>query len=329
LKLANINAGEWDACLETLHQQGDSLRSLELSFIEIKKFEWMAWKLEKLSIKTVLIQQKEGFQNFVAFIKSLDRVAELELDLIFDQRKNGNNYREVLTHLLNLPSLTKLNWVSPDIVNLPIHNPAVTTFTIDDACRDYSQFFRAFPGIQKLELHQKDYIIRGNLSTLKMLKHLTAFKFGKNFDSRNLHHIIYPQLEKLVIDCDIDFGNTGWNNFFERHPNIESLEMNVEFIFDSNEGYFKLLENLKKLRILKIHYTKFEDRDFDDIAHVQHIAENCVLLEHLELVVYESTVEKAVQYLRLKFPQHGCDSRKFKKYSETTEYLWLITVRKV
>jgi hypothetical protein len=121
LQLVGVDREEWPIYQQILLKQSD-LRTLELDQVEIDKFEWDEWNLRKLSLKKVKFPRKEAFQDFVAFIRSLDGVTELELDIVEDGLKNRNNYSEILTHLLNLPSLVKLNWISPDVSGLQIQN---------------------------------------------------------------------------------------------------------------------------------------------------------------------------------------------------------------
>ncbi len=68
---------------------------------------------------------------------------------------------------------------------------------------------------------------------------------------------------------------------------------------------------------------------FNVMPAVKFIGNNFLDLDHLELFVSEAIVGQAVQYLRSKFPQHGCDARKFEKWSEGRENGWIVKLRKI
>jgi hypothetical protein len=350
LQLVDVELAEWPVYQQILAKQSD-LRTLELDQVEIDKFEWDEWNLRKLSLKRVKFPRKEAFQDFVAFIRSLDVVTELELDIVEDQLKNRNNYSEVLTHLLNLPSLVKLNWMSPDISGLQIQNPAVRTFTVHPGLASYDQIFRAFPGIQKLEfsaLRDKQYgrfeIKNDSLSAMSRLKGLREIQLGLGLICWDMiPKINCFLLEKLTIDCNLYFyhylddrSNGDWKSFIERHPNIQSLELNGTNGLGWNGIYIKYLASLRHLRTLKIRSlletlgrSWNNEPIFNGMLVVKFIGETFVDLDYLELFVSEAIVGQAVQYLRSKFPQHGCDSRKFKKLSGGRGYEWIVKLQKI
>jgi hypothetical protein len=345
LQLVGVDREEWPIYQQILLKQSD-LRTLELDQVEIDKFEWDEWNLRKLSLKKVKFPRKEAFQDFVAFIRSLDGVTELELDIVEDGLKNRNNYSEILTHLLNLPSLIKLNWIAPDVSGLQIQNPAVRTFTVHLGFANYDQIFRAFPGIRKLEftpLREKRYGLsemkNDSLNAMSRLKGLREFQFGQICKDM-LPKINCFLLEKLTIDCDLYCYYGGWNedwkNFIERHPNIQSLELNGTNGWNVDRNYIKCLASLRHLRTLKIRSlletlgrSWNNEPIFNGMAVVKFIGDNFVDLDHLELFVIEAIVGQAVQYLRCKFPQHGCDARKFKKLSRRRGYEWIVLLQKI
>jgi hypothetical protein len=297
-----------------------------LDLVDVTDFEWKAWKLEKLSLKRVEFPQKEAFQNFVAFIKSLDGITELELDVVEDQRENGNNYSDVLTHLLNLPSLTKLDWKNPDISNLSIINPSITAFTIyvNDA-----SIFHAFPNIQKLNLQPLFGEFRNEtISAMNSLKQLREVILN----SDNFRMMNCPQLKKFTIHFgERDKDEPNLDEFIKRHPNIEWLELHTETQWPS-KYYIRALKNFHNLKTLKI-YDAFGAPEplkyFDGLVAVKFIGNNFGNLEHLELIVHKSIVEEAVQFLRVKFPQYGCDSKELKKHFGQNRGYWLLTMRRI
>ncbi len=96
-----------------------NLHSLILDQLAINDFEWKELNsLEKLTLTSVTFKQKEAFESFTEFIKTLEKVSELEFDIGDDQRDNKNNYSEILKHLLSLKTLTKLELLCEDIGSL-------------------------------------------------------------------------------------------------------------------------------------------------------------------------------------------------------------------
>ncbi len=85
------------------------LRSLEIDNFVIDSFNWSELDmLEELTLNNVEFPKKEAFESFKNFIKSLKNISELNLRIDSDEIKNGNNYTEILTHLLKSRSLEKV-----------------------------------------------------------------------------------------------------------------------------------------------------------------------------------------------------------------------------
>ncbi len=180
-----------------------------------------------------------------------------------------------------------------------------------------------------------------SLNAMSRLKGLREFQFG-HICKDMLPKINCFLLEKLTIDCDLDYYYGGWNedwkNFIERHPNIQSLELNGTNGWNVDRSYIKCLASLRHLRSLKIRnllepsticISWDDELAFNGMAVLKFIGENFLDLDHLELFVIEAIVEQAVQYLRAKFPQHGCDARKFKKLSRRQGYEWIVLLQKI
>jgi hypothetical protein len=316
-KLDNASLSEWDIYKQLLFKQTD-LRSLALNNVEVGSFELKSWSIKKLLLNDVKFPNYEVFQTFVSFIKSLSNVSELEFDSCVDEWTYHNNYKEILEHLLNLPSLTKLKWAFP-VKALNIHNPSIKTFG-GVLVQNYSEILRYFPNIETLEQLTHSGI---DMTAMPSLIHLRELKF--NFlDELMLGEINCPQIQKISIDCDMQIKDRKvWRNFVQRHPNVEYVELkggNVSGRKYSERNlvtYFKFFPKLKTLKLYnQINYYSLAE-----------LVENLTGLEHLEIVVIESYIKEAAEYLRLKFPQLGCDSRKFQK-RPFGGWDWLITLRK-
>jgi hypothetical protein len=313
LKLGySVKLEQWEQYQQILFRQ-KALRSLDLFFIDVGNFELRNWNITKLVLRYVKFPKKEVFQTFVSFIKTLKNVSELEIDIASDERCYENDYKEILEHLMNLPSLKKLKWHSPQTANLKIHNPSVKSFFLDTGSYsgNYSQMFRHFPYIETLEFCGYVYNFDGLSTAMNSLANLSELKFEK-MQSRLLEVIDCPQIQKFSIDGEICTEDSIWKQFVERHPNVESMQIIVKERNNSILHYIKHFKDFPKLKTLKYH-------DFVDVCNCKAcngiwiykiIGHYFSRLEHLEIVVREENVGKAVVYLHRKFPHLGCDTRK-------------------
>jgi hypothetical protein len=319
LKLSTVNLEEWPHYQQILFKQKD-LQSLILDKVEVGSFEVRNWKIEKLVLTDVKFPGKEVFQTFVSFIKTLQNISELELGFNDDEFRNGNNYKEILEHLLNLPSLIKLKWSLPKSA-LNIHNPFVNAFASKNIRSEiYSEVFRYFPNIETFELPLIFW--SSDLIALKARVNLRELKFNY-IDKFKLERINCPQIQKVSFDGDMRFKNSNcWKIFVQRHPNIEYVELKAHNKRKCSGPHF--IVHFKDLPALKT--LKYYNRA-DTLQIAKLIGDNLAGLEHLEIVMLGSNVVEAVEYLRLKFPHLGCDSKRFQKITEGS-WDWLITLRK-
>jgi hypothetical protein len=323
LKLNNIRKDDWNHYQQILFKQ-EHLRSLELAEIELESFETKGWNLEKLVLKSVEFPQPEAFQTFVNFIKSLNNIVELEIEVAMDERRNNNNYDEILIHLLNQPSLTKLKWESPKKA-LAIRNLSVKTFA-SVRQGNYSEICRYFPNIETLELiNENDYgtwfpiMFVTGIESLVNLRELKFHGLGPH-SLKTIQNC--PQIQKISADGVLNHPTSDWITFFEKHSNIEY----VEYYGNSQKFYYgphfvETFKDFRKLKTLKC---------YDVIKSwplVKLIGDKMTGLEHLEIVVPESNVWKAAKHLQAKFPHLGCDSKKLQK-KKNGSWNWLITLRK-
>jgi hypothetical protein len=119
-----------------------------------------------------------------------------------------------------------------------------------------------------------------------------------------------PQLQKMTINGGIWCEDSkNWKQFVERHRNIDFLEITVKKRNSNSEPhYIKCFKYLSKLKTLKYH--DFVEIPDGILSPFKIIADNLTGLAHLEIVVREENVEKAVAYLRRKFSHLRCDTRK-------------------
>ncbi len=323
MKLVDTKMEDWDTYQQLLFKQ-KYLRSLVLDGVDVKSFELANWNLDKLVMKNVMFPKKEAFQTFTSFIKSLNNVSELELDIFIDQLVYPNNYTEILEHLLNLPSLTKLKWHSPNTTNLKILNPSVKQFSVFERFADYLEVFRVFPGIQTLEFPKNPYE-NNSWFAMQFLEQLNELKFSKIPIPNYLSSINCPKIKKFSIIGSMSFTDaSSWVEFVKNHPDLEYFEVKSEdnsYMWNHfgphYVEYFKSFTKLKTLKIYDVTNIRNETR------LIRFIGDRLTSLEHLEIVLSELNTKVAIRFLRFKFPQMACDWKKYDKCHNN-----LITVRK-
>jgi hypothetical protein len=322
LQLGCTGIEDWGSYQQILFRQED-LRSLELDDVEVGSWKMKDWNIKKLILKDVMFPKKDVFQTFVSFIKTLQNVSELEIDINDDEFCNGNNYKEILEHLLNLPSLVKLEWQYPsDLLN--VRNTSVESYVAVNV-EDISIIGRYFPNIQKMCFRTVGDNV---LTTLNSLENLRELKFIQ-INSKILEMINCPQLQKLSIEGQTEFSKyKDWEKFVKKHPNIEYVELKNYTWWKKYQihgrHFIEIFEDFQKLKTLKYHDLQ---GDFNEMAVVKFIGDTLSGLEHLEIVLHESNVVKSAEFLRSKFPHLGCDSMKF-QIKRRRGLEWLITLRK-
>jgi hypothetical protein len=302
----------WEFYQPLLFRQSN-LRSLELSFLIIKDFEWKELNLlEKLTLTSVKFPQKEAFDSFTEFIKTLVKVSELKIDMRNDQLKNQNNYSEILKHVLSLKTLSKLTLFCEDIGNLisglQVRNPAVTTLTTNRLT-----VFGIFPNLQQFNFENS---LVGNVEITGQicLSSLTEIKI-ETISFQNLLLIKCPRLKRfaaLKID-DYQRDSTVFESFAQNNPEIEELELlgdyeepNFDWILvvpgtnaNANDS-IQLIKNLPKLRILKMLPVIF----VNTLEIVKLIGENFGKLEHFEMALLRLDVVEVIEYFKKKLPDY-------------------------
>jgi hypothetical protein len=169
-------------------------------------------------------------------------------------------------------------------------------------------FQRIFPGIQKLDIKRRP--TQDSFSTMNSLEFLREIRISET-SFNILSQINYPRLEKIIVYCTARSDIAMLAEFIERHPNIQWLELNGGYNWMTGMiNRIKSLKNLKILRVLKI-TSETQCSSFMEV--IEFIGKNLSDLEHLEIVLHEINVKKALKSLRASFPRHGCDSRKHKK----------------
>jgi hypothetical protein len=303
-KLHKSRFSKWESYRPLLFRQSN-LRSLELIEVKIDGFAWKELNLlEKLTLQSVTFPQKEAFESFTEFMKTLEKVSELEFDIGDDQRENKNNYSEILKHLLNLKSLSKLTLFCENIGSLisglKIHNPAVKSLATNQPA-----VLRFFPNLQQLRI--KNTTVEMNENFTGMFS-LTEIQVDAIF-FQTLLLFKFPCLKKFsaLTISNYQEDSTVLETFAQNNPEIEELElfgnsargwMNRPNL--GNQHVAQLIKNLPKLRRFQMPNVNF----VDSLEVARFIGENLGNLEYLGLSLMETKDGEVTNYFKEKLPHY-------------------------
>jgi hypothetical protein len=306
-KESDVPSDFWSAIPRILSKQ-EKLVSLELNDCPIMDFPdstevWAFKNLRKLSLDSLKFPTPKDLENFTKFIKSLDKLTELSLRQLHDNT-NSKDFTEILTHLLFLPTLTKLtfnyfNWDQMEkLFNLKIQNPSVADLKINGITdSQFSKYVEIFPNIRKANFGS---YIGKDLSPINSWTLLEELEV-QNFHYEMLRQIKVKTLRCFKIDRDVNFKPKYWRHFCLNNPQLERFEM-------KKYGFKHLQVIVKKLPNLKTLILNTVDTDvISEMKAIKMIAENCANLEYLEVELKEMKAETAVAILKEKLPQlKGC-----------------------
>jgi hypothetical protein len=140
----------------------------------------------------------------------------------------------------------------------------------------------------------------------------------------------------VSIDGGFEYENAHhFCQFFERHPNIESLDLTIRSRNDSDPHYIRRLKSFPKLKKLKF-------RDYAETLNgyfLLKVVDQYPRLKRFEILILEEDYQNAVEIIRRKFPRrrYRWDSRKIQTMkkvgcilSEEKKRGWdrLITIQK-
>jgi hypothetical protein len=335
---SDVPANYWTVIPRILSKQ-EKLVSLELDHCTITNFPdspeiWALKNLLKLSLGMPIFYTPKDFENFTKFIKSLDKLTELNLNQLEEKEDNfidesededdsdmsdyeeiakNDDFAEILAHLLFLPTLTKLsfvffNWnLSESILNLKMQNPSVEDLTMNQIENRYTncQYMEIFPNIRRANVkfcrnpdewdHENDMFYEPDLTPFNSWTLLEELKL-RDFGYRMLLQIDVKTLHCLKIDNDWDFEPEYWHYFCSKHPQLERLEI-------GGKNFINLLvvvENLPNLKSLI--FKGVEGSLISEKKAIKMIAKKCAKLEHLEFELKKMKAETAVAVLKEKLP---------------------------
>jgi hypothetical protein len=181
-----LSTDYWTVIPSILSKQ-EKLVSLKMVGCTIMDFPdspeiWALKNLQKLSLESLKFPAQKEIENFTKFIKSLDKLTELNLRRLEYESddeagvyieesededesdyegifEDPTDFADLLSHLLFLPTLTKLtfnyfNWNQTEkIFNLKMQNPSVEDLTMneitDGDTDQYGQYMKIFPNVRK------------------------------------------------------------------------------------------------------------------------------------------------------------------------------------
>jgi hypothetical protein len=326
LQSMKTRANRLESYLPLLFRQ-KKLNHLELVGVKVQDFEWEKINSpKKLGLKDLTFLQKEAFESFMKFIKTLDNVRELELYYMYDRPEKKNYYREILTHFLNLRTLNKLKHydrIEGVISGLQICNLAVTAFNTDE-----NRILRFFPNLQML--HVKDISDSDDFTGMAWIKSLTEIEID-GMDFQKLDMIKCPRLRKFLVKKIWSYqrDSTVFQMFTQNNPAIEDLELcrsslpkiterdNRQVIVAKDVAH--LITNLPKLSIFKMSGAK----NSNTMEFARLVGENIKKLTHLELAVREYEESEVTEYFQINLPHYKIAVKKI------TPPCKVLTVKKI
>jgi hypothetical protein len=326
-------ADYWTVIPRILSKQ-EKLVSLELDNCTIMNFPdspeiWAFKDLLKLSLGFLKFETPKDFENFTKFIKSLDKLTDLTLKHLdyeesLDERirrsltsddKIPNDYTELLTHLLFLPTLSKLTFKYFDwyqnvkILNLKLQNPNVEDLTIEEITdgdtERYSKYMKVLPNVRKASVcfngddeytadmgHDNLYDYALLLKSWTLLEELEV----QDRLEEMLYLIDLKSLRGFKTGSDWEMEPEPWEYFCLNHPQLERFEIRANFF----QNLPVIVENLPNLKTLIC--KRIEPRHISEEEAIKMIAEKCAKLEYLEIHVKKMKAETAVTVLKEKLP---------------------------
>jgi hypothetical protein len=288
---------------------------------------------QQFCLETVTFPQKEAFESFTEFFKTLENISELELDITTDQReRQSNNYCEILMHLLKIKTLTKLSLFCEDIGNLIsrwwVHNPAVKMLDTNQL-----SVIRYFPNIQQLHIKNTVLHVNENFTQATCISSLTEIKID-DITYRDLPLIKCPRLKKFTTKKVWDYqrDSTVFQMFAQNNPEIEELELfryqapllpavperdNRQVIDAKDVAH--LITNLPKLSIFKMSGAKLSNT----LKFAGLVGETFRKLQLFEFGLKKGEASEVNEYFKLKLPLYKTAVKNHDNYCK------VLTVEKI
>jgi hypothetical protein len=211
----------------------------------------------------------KALQQLSEFLKMQGSLAKVKIDVLEDAIVNGNDYKDIIKHILGLETLKYLSlcckdmWI--DILEDPgTSNPSVETLILNSVMKeqfDGKSLVRCFPETRALNLDIVDGSYFNNKMNFEAVDltplfclNLVALKLAYVTDSM-LSQLNFRKLREFQVQnyhADPDVNIEIWRAFFIRSPHLEILRLPNYINFQVLKSAFDYLPNLKKLQASKI-----------------------------------------------------------------------------
>jgi hypothetical protein len=316
-QLHNRNQSCWDAAILGKQTRLEEL-SLEDFKIDVLNYDPENCHIRKMKIRELSFQNQISFKQFSDFMVIQESVVELELQ-VGEKELKAHDYAGILTHLLSLKSLKKLdincsnckwNVIFAALSKINLCNPAVDTLVIKTArIDDLKSFPKFFPNITDLKINNDYFSV--DLNPINSMTKIRKLEIDY-IEEEMLTALDLKQMRELVISKSGSFIlPTIWKTFFINHCQLEFFHLTdftvpIQLVSVS-------LENLPLLKSLELTVDCFIG--IDDPAELcrqellsRHrkeqsekaaklIGENYDHFEHLKLDLREEpSIERIVLY---------------------------------
>jgi hypothetical protein len=242
--------------------------------------------IKKLEIQDLVFPVKTGFQKFSDFMKIQKSVEDLNFNISEVELKNNNDYTEILTHLLNVVTLKKLqihcgNMIFTPASKINVYNPTVETLDImiaNPTETDLQKLPHFFPNVTNLEFtwfydSEEHYDFPIDLTPINSMKKLRNFKTDymseemltrlelkqmQEFRMSLFGVISYPDysdiledsLDEALLNDNLETRSASWKNFVNNNCQLEVLDLSSTCI--PMELLQIALESLPLLKSLRV-----------------------------------------------------------------------------
>jgi hypothetical protein len=284
IKISGASVGNYSTffvndhrCILRILSKQQKLVSLEFSQVPIIDFpelpDWNLENLQKLILDRVrfpTFRTPKNLQNFVGFVKKLDKFTELSLtvqneeknyDSLAVREEKQRKFAEMVTKLFSLPNSTKFEFEFDHennlerIANIRIQNNGVEELTLKKIPVEgskYSQFVDFFPNVRKAKLDFDDILGQLDLTSTNSWASLEEFEL--NFVTDTMLRQI-KNLRSLKIDENHVESDISWNDFSQHNRRLERLEIKTGIFLTHLAVIAENLPNLKVL-ILKTIWSR-------------------------------------------------------------------------
>jgi hypothetical protein len=286
--LVSLKCSQTDgSSLAPILAKQEKLTNLSLDDLEIDELNYQPSNrhIKQLSIQELIFPIKSEFHKFSDFMKIQKCVEELKFTICEDELQNNNDYTEILTHLLNLKTLKKLQIECGNVIFLPtskinICNPTVEDMSIYNLPNetDLQKLPQFFPNLTDLyiswDYDSIDNNLFMNLTPIKSMKKLrkfeTTYMSEEMFAELELKQMqefhmttfwVHPfpnYTEEAFMDDSFDeplpneileSRSTSWKSFVNNNCQLQVLDMpNLKIHLELLQITLEKLPLLKSLR---------------------------------------------------------------------------------